>query len=100
MNVKPKFSLYEDPIKLKTKIEDALRYYEMPKTLNVSKLKNWVQNTTSPAQFISRVFESAYFESELEAEKLLDLLVRFWNSTPRKELGGSSPQDQINKDIF
>lgn len=96
MSVKKKFlPFYEDPIQLNKKIQEALRYYELPEQVTVLVLQEWINETTSPAQFITRVFNEAYFESETEAEKLLDLLTRLWNVTPRKELGGISPRQKL-----
>jgi hypothetical protein len=59
-------------------------------------LQGWINETNSPVQFISRVFSEAHFDSEFEAEKLLDLLTRLWNATPRGELGGISPREKLN----
>ena len=100
MSVKKLAPLTEDPQQLKKKLAIALRYYELPSTINGAVLHKWVNESENPMHFISRVFQDAYFESELEAEKLLDLLTRLWNATPRSELGGLSPQQKFAVDSY
>ena len=95
MSVKQQALQYEDPRYLNEKLKEALIYFEVADTLSIPVLKQWVQETTNPVHFIARVFTEAYFESEIEAEKLLELLTRFWNVTPRNELGGLSPQEKF-----
>jgi|SRR3989338_1389757 len=95
MSVKKFVPFYEDSLQLKRKIEKALRYYEIPDEIDTVVLEEWINETQSPVQFISRVFNEAYIESETEAEKLLDLLTRLWNVTPRREFGGMSPQQKL-----
>lgn len=90
-----KVPFYEDQAQLHNKVQEALRYYELPEQVTVSVLTRWINETNSPVHFITRVFNAAHFESELEAEKLLDLLTRLWNATPRHELGGISPQQKL-----
>lgn len=91
---------YEDPQQLHKKISEALLYYELPEYFSIEILQNWINETNSPINFITKVFKEAYFESEIEAEKLLDLLTRLWNVTPRRELGGVSPQQKLASEMF
>jgi len=86
MNVKKNTILREKPQQLYNKIEKALEYYELPEDITVTLLQKWINQTPSPVNFISRVFNEANFQSELEAEKLLDLLTRLWNTTPRSQI--------------
>lgn len=95
MPVKKMAPFYEDPEQLNRKIQEALLYFELPEQVTVPVLQEWINETSSPVQFITRVFNEAHFESEFEAEKLLDLLTRLWNATPRQELGGASPQQKF-----
>ena len=95
MPVKKMIPFYEDQLQLNQKVEQALRYYELPEEVTVPMLQSWINETKSPINFITRVFNEAYFESEIEAEKLLDLLTRLWNVTPRVELDGLSPQQKL-----
>jgi hypothetical protein len=94
MSVK-KVPFYEDPGQLNKKIREALQYYELPEEITVYVLQEWINETNNPVLFITRVFNEAHFASEVEAEKLLDLLTRLWNATPRRELGGISPQQKL-----
>lgn len=95
MSVKKMVPFYEDPLQLNRKVSDALKYYELPDSVTIVVLQRWINETTSPLAFINRVFDEAHFDSELEAEKLLDLMTRLWNITPRQELGGLSPQQKL-----
>lgn len=96
MHVKPYSPFYEDPQQLKMKIHEAIKYYEMPNYFSVDMFEQWINETGTPLNFITRVFHEAHLESELEAEKLLDILTRLWNITPRRELGGLSPMQKLN----
>ena len=96
MSVKKRIPFYEDSTQLNRKIQGALRYYEFPEQVTLYVLQEWINETNSPVQFITRVFNEAHFESEFEAEKLLDLLTRLWNATPRGELGGVSPREKLS----
>ena len=100
MAVKKTVPFYEDPQQLHTKISEALAYYELPDYITIDMLEHWINETNSPINFITKVFKEAYFESEMEAEKLLDLLTRLWNVTPRRELGGVSPQQKLASEMF
>ena len=100
MSVKQTVPFYEDPEQLNRKIQEALAYYEIPEEVGVEVLQRWINETKSPINFITRVFTIAYFESETEAEKLLDLLTRLWNVTPRGELGGLSPQQKLVSEMY
>ncbi|HBH46137.1 MAG: hypothetical protein A2445_00995 [Candidatus Jacksonbacteria bacterium RIFOXYC2_FULL_44_29] len=96
MAVKKRVQFFEDSSKLKNTVTSALKYYELPGEINLKVLENWIGETATPLVFIGRVFEQARLESELEAEKLLDILTRLWNITPRPELGGMSPFEKQN----
>ena len=96
MSVKKEPFFYEDPQQLKNKVAQALKYYEVPEEINLEVLEEWIAEANNPIFFIIRVFEEAYFESETEAGKLIDLLARLWNVTPRKELDGMSPQQKLS----
>lgn len=95
MSVKKLPYFFEDPKQLHKKVVGALDYYELPEEVTLERLEQWIDESVSPAHFIAYVFKEAYFESETEAEKLLDLLTRLWNVTPRRELGGLSPQQKL-----
>ena len=99
MNVKNRPLLLEEATQLKERISGALEYYEVPTDVDLSVLNNWIIEADNPMNFITRVFHEAHFESEIEAEKLLDLMTRLWNITPRKELGGLSPQQKLNAEM-
>lgn len=96
MSVKDNFALREQPEQIKSTVDAALRYYEMPQNVSLSVLEDWINETNTPVMFITRVFQQARLESEIEAEKLLDILTRLWNVTPRRELGGLSPLERMN----
>ena len=96
MNVKPMIPFYEDPVQLKTKVHDALKYYEINNSIDLVLLEQWINESNTPINFIMRVFQEASLESELEAEKLLDILTRLWNVTPRQELDGLSPLEKLD----
>ncbi|MBI4359918.1 MAG: hypothetical protein HY564_02405 [Candidatus Jacksonbacteria bacterium] len=100
MSVKKLIPLTEDRNELRQKIGAALLYYELPKEINIDVLEHWINDTNSPLPFITKVFKHAYFESETEAETLLSLLTRLWNVTPRRELGGLSPEQKLASELI
>lgn len=100
MSVKKLIPLTEDPQEIRNKVAAALRYYELPKDITIDVLEEWINQTNTPLPVITRVFNQAYFESEAEAETLLSLLTRLWNVTPRKELGGLSPEQKLASELI
>jgi len=100
MSVKQYNFFYEEPELLRKKIAEALKYYEFPEEINLDVLQEWISGSNSPLYFITRVFQGACIETDAEAEKLLDLLSRLWNITPRNELGGVSPQQKMITALF
>ena len=100
MSVKQYNFFYEEPELLRKKIVEALKYYEFPEEINLDVLQEWISGSNSPLYFITRVFQGACIETDAEAEKLLDLLSRLWNITPRNELGGVSPQQKMITALF
>lgn len=100
MSVKKLIPLTEDRYELRDKIGAALLYYELPKEITIDVLESWINDTGSPLPFIARVFKHAYFESDTEAETLLSLLTRLWNVTPRRDLGGLSPEQKLASELI
>ena len=100
MNVKQKYPYLEDPKYLNSKIQEALLYYELSEEITLEVLQKWINSTDNPIPFVSQVLKEAYFESEIEAAKLVDLLTRLWNVTPRRELGGLSPQQKLASVLY
>lgn len=82
---------------IQQKAQDALAYFELDDKINLELLQKWVNETNNPMAFIMQVFQTVEFESEMEIEKLLTLLVDFWNATPREEFGGLTPIERLKQ---
>jgi len=80
---------------IERKLTQALNYYEINENLTIEKLRKWVIESRNPFNFLRRVIKKVKFESKVEVESLVRLLIDFWQYVPRFELGGLSPAEKI-----
>ena len=82
---------------IQQKMQDALVYFELDEKINLELLQKWINETTNPMAFVMQVFQEIEFESEMEIEKLLTLLIDYWNAAPREEFGGLTPIERLRQ---